>query len=33
MLLEDQGVPAKDVDARIDALARDMNPRALWDDA
>jgi predicted DNA-binding mobile mystery protein A len=33
MLLEDQSVPAKDFDARIDALARDMNPRALWDDA
>jgi predicted DNA-binding mobile mystery protein A len=33
MLLEDQGVPAKDVEARIDALARDMNQRALWDDA
>jgi predicted DNA-binding mobile mystery protein A len=33
MLLEDQSVPAKDFDTRIDALARDMNPRALWDDA
>lgn len=33
MLLEDQSVPAKDFDARIDALARDMNPRTLWDDA
>jgi predicted DNA-binding mobile mystery protein A len=33
MLLEDQAVPAKDFDKRIDALARDMNPRALWDDA
>jgi predicted DNA-binding mobile mystery protein A len=33
MLLEDQSVPAKDFEARIDALARDMNPRALWDDA
>lgn len=32
MLLEDQSVPAKDFDARIDALARDMNPRALWED-
>jgi predicted DNA-binding mobile mystery protein A len=32
MLLEDQSVPATDFDARIDALARDMNPRALWDD-
>jgi predicted DNA-binding mobile mystery protein A len=33
MLLEDQSVAAKDSDAHIDALARDMNPRALWDDA
>jgi predicted DNA-binding mobile mystery protein A len=33
MLLEDQSVPAKDFDARIDAIARDMNPRTLWDDA
>lgn len=33
MLLEDQSVPAKDFEARIDALARDMNPRTLWDDA
>lgn len=32
MLLEDQGVPAKDFEERIDAIARDMNPRALWDD-
>ena len=32
MLLEDQSVPAKDFEERIDALARDMNPRALWDD-
>jgi len=33
MLLEDQSVPAKDFEKRIDALARDMNPRALWDDS
>jgi len=33
MLLEDQSVPAKGFEARIDALARDMNPRTLWDDA
>ena len=33
MQLEDQGVPAKDFEARIDALARDTNPRKLWDDA
>jgi predicted DNA-binding mobile mystery protein A len=33
MLLEDQSVPAKDFAERIDALARDMNPRALWDDS
>jgi predicted DNA-binding mobile mystery protein A len=33
MLLEDQSVPAKDFEERIDALARDMNPRALWDDS
>jgi predicted DNA-binding mobile mystery protein A len=32
MLLEDQSVPVKDFEERIDALARDMNPRALWDD-
>jgi predicted DNA-binding mobile mystery protein A len=32
MLLEDQSVPARDFGARIDALARDLNPRALWDD-
>jgi predicted DNA-binding mobile mystery protein A len=33
MLIEDQSVPAKDFEERIDALARDMNPRALWDEA
>jgi len=33
MLLEDQSVPVKDFEERIDALACDMNPRALWDDS
>jgi predicted DNA-binding mobile mystery protein A len=33
MLLENQGVPVKDFEAHIDALARDMNPRILWDEA
>jgi hypothetical protein len=33
MLPENQSVPAKDFEARIDALARDLTPRALWDDA
>ncbi len=33
MLLENQGVPAKDFEAHIDALVRDMNPRILWDEA
>jgi predicted DNA-binding mobile mystery protein A len=33
ILLKDQSVPAKDFEARIDAIARDMNPRILWDDA
>jgi predicted DNA-binding mobile mystery protein A len=32
MSLEDQSVPAREFEARIDALARDMSPRALWDD-
>ena len=32
MLLEDQAVPAKDFEARAEALARDLSPRALWDD-
>lgn len=32
MLLEDQGVPTKDFEARIEALARDINPRKLWDE-
>lgn len=32
MLLEDQSVPAQEFEGRIDALARDINPRALWDD-
>jgi predicted DNA-binding mobile mystery protein A len=33
MLLENQRVPAKDFEARIDELARDLTQRALWDDA
>ena len=32
MLLENQTVPAKDFEARAEALARDLSPRALWDD-
>ena len=32
MSLEDQNVPAKDFESRIDALARDIKPRALWED-
>jgi predicted DNA-binding mobile mystery protein A len=33
MLLEDQGVTDKDVEACVDALARELHPRALWEDA
>ncbi|MFI5023496.1 MAG: mobile mystery protein A [Alphaproteobacteria bacterium] len=33
LLLESQGVPAKDFEAHIDAFVRDMNPRILWDEA
>ena len=32
MSLEDQSVPAREFESRIDALARDLSPRALWDD-
>ena len=32
MALENQAVPAEDFEARIDALARDLNPRRLWDE-
>jgi predicted DNA-binding mobile mystery protein A len=32
MSLEDQGVPEQNFEKRIDALALDLNPRALWDD-
>jgi hypothetical protein len=33
MTLEDQAVPAADFEARLDALARDINPRKPWDEA
>jgi predicted DNA-binding mobile mystery protein A len=33
LLLESQGVPAKDFEAHVDAFVRDMNPRILWDDS
>ena len=33
MLLENQGMPAKDSEAHVDAFVRDMNPRILWDDS
>ena len=33
MQLEDQKVSAKDTDAQIEGLIRDMNPSRLWDDA
>jgi predicted DNA-binding mobile mystery protein A len=32
MLLENQEVPLSDYEARLDELARDIKPRALWDD-
>lgn len=32
MLLEGQGVPHKSFEKRIDALASDISPRALWDE-
>lgn len=32
MLLENQKVPTKDFEARLDELARDIKPRTLWDD-
>src|SRR5207253_1082862 len=32
MRLEKQGLPAKDFEARVDALVREMDPRILWDD-
>ena len=31
MLLEDQGVKGRDVDARLDALLRETNPHLFWD--
>lgn len=31
MLLEDQSVKAKDLDARLDAVVRETNPRLFWD--
>ena len=31
MLLEDQKVPGKDADARLDELLRETNPRLFWD--
>lgn len=32
MLLENQQVPAEDVEARLDDLVRDISPRQLWDE-
>jgi predicted DNA-binding mobile mystery protein A len=32
MFLEDQGVPTKDFESRIDALSRDVGLRRLWHD-
>jgi predicted DNA-binding mobile mystery protein A len=32
MQLEDQSVSARESEAQIDELVRDMNPRRLWDD-
>lgn len=32
MLLEDQKVSGNDVEARVDELAEDIDPRALWDE-
>jgi hypothetical protein len=31
MLLEDQTVTAKDVEARLDEIVRETNPRLFWD--
>jgi predicted DNA-binding mobile mystery protein A len=31
MLLEDQRVPAKNADARLDEIVRETNPRLFWD--
>jgi len=31
MLLEDQKVPAKNVEARLDEIVRETNPRLFWD--
>ncbi len=31
MLLEDQNVPAKNVEARLDEIVRETNPRLFWD--
>jgi predicted DNA-binding mobile mystery protein A len=31
MLLEDQAVPAKDTEKRLDEIVRDTNPRLFWD--
>jgi predicted DNA-binding mobile mystery protein A len=31
MLLEDQKVPAKDAEARLDEIVRETNPRLFWD--
>ena len=31
MLLEDQGVRAKDDEARLDEIVRETNPRLFWD--
>ncbi len=33
MRLENQGVPAEEFETRLDALARDVKPRTLWDEA
>ncbi len=32
MLLENQKVSAKDAEPRLDELAEDIDPRALWDE-
>ena len=31
MMLEDQKVPAKNVEARLDEVVRETNPRLFWD--
>jgi hypothetical protein len=31
MMLEDQNVPAKNVEARLDEIVRETNPRLFWD--